>query len=87
MKLSDDFLTWDIDNEQYIIATSNSEFEGMLQSNETAAFIVDCLKSDTSRQEIISKILEVYDAKESLVSEDVDSILMFLDSIGAITWN
>ena len=84
MKLKDGFLTQMIDNEQILIAVDNSVFRGIVKSNETAAFIVDALKNETTKQEIAAKMLETYDVAEDVVSRDVDIVLNKLRSIGAL---
>lgn len=83
MKLKNDFITHDLDGEQIMVSAAGS-FKGFLKSNKTAAFIVDLLKNETSREEIIKKMLEKYDAPENLISADVDKILDILRKVGAI---
>ena len=61
-----------------------SNFLESVQSNRTAAFIVDCLKSETSETEIIEKMSEKYDAPKEIIAMDVKKILDTLRSIGAI---
>ena len=47
MKLKKSFITHTTGNEQILVAADNS-FSGLVRSNQTAAFIVDCLKKETS---------------------------------------
>lgn len=63
---------------------ASGKFAGIIHSNKTAAFITDCLKTDTSKEEIVQKMLAKYDASESEISESVDRIIDKLRSIGAI---
>lgn len=84
MKLKDGFITHETDDEQIMVSTGNTKFSGLVRSNRTAAFIVDCLKSETSESEIIKKMTEKYDAPEEIISKDVKKILDTLRSIGAI---
>ena len=56
----------------------------MVRSNKTAGFIVECLKSGVSKEDIITKMLEKYDASRELIEKDVEKILAQLRSIGAI---
>ena len=53
MKLKDGFITHETDGEQIMVSAGNVKFSGLVRSNRTAAFIVDCLKSETSETEII----------------------------------
>ncbi len=83
MKLKKEFITHNLDGEQIMVSAAGT-FKGFLKSNQTAAFIVDLLKSDITREEIISKMLEKYDVPENVVSADVDKILAILRKVDAI---
>ena len=84
MKLKDSFITQDIDGEQIMVAADNSAFKGIVRSNSTAAFIVNSLKIETTRDKIVAEMLAVYDVAEDVAGRDVDRILDKLRSIGAI---
>lgn len=84
MKLKDGFITHETDGEQIMVSTGNVKFSGLVRSNRTAAFIVDCLKSETSEAEIIEKMAEKYDAPKEIITADVKKILDTLRRIGAI---
>ncbi len=83
MKLKSTYITHKNDDD-YIMIDSSGEFAGIIHSNATAAFIAECLKTETTKEEIVQKMLEKYDASESEVSESVDMIIDKLRSIGAI---
>ena len=83
MKLKKEFVTHTTENEQLMIAV-NGSFNGMVRSNSTAAAIIDLLKKDTTREEIILAMLETYDVERSVLEPDVDRILAALHGIGAI---
>ncbi len=83
MKLKKEFVTHTTDNEQLMIAV-NGSFNGMVRSNSTAAAIIDLLKKDTTREEIILAMLDTYDVERSVLEPDVDRILAALRGIGAI---
>lgn len=84
MKLKSNFITHNSGDRQIMVAAGDSDFHGIVKSNKTSAFIIDCLKKDISRQEIIEKMLKKYDADEKIIAEDVDKVLDALCSIGAI---
>ena len=48
MKLNPKFLTHETFGEHYMIGTGITAFNGIVKSNETAAFIIECLKSETT---------------------------------------
>lgn len=84
MKLRDGFITHESADEHITVTAGNTDFNGMIRSNRTAGFIVECLKKDTSREDIIAKMLEKYDAPREIIEKDVDRILEQLYKIGAI---
>jgi hypothetical protein len=67
-----------------MVGAGQTHFTGLVRSNKTAAFIVDCLKSETSREQIINAMAEKYDASVEVIGRDVDVILNQLRSIGAL---
>lgn len=83
MKLKDNFITHETDGEQIMVAAGGS-FAGMVRSNATAAFIVDCLKTDTTEAEILGKMLGKYDADAEVMAKDIKAIIEKLRKIGAI---
>lgn len=84
MKLKDGFVTHEMGGEQIMVATGGANFSGLVRSNATAAFIVECLKTETTRQTIIDTMLKRYDAPESVIVADVDMVLGKLRSINAL---
>ena len=85
MKLNPKFLTHVTKGEHYIISTSDTKFKGIVKSNETAAFIVECLKKDTTESAIADKLMAEYKgADRPTVERDVRTILDKLRSIGAL---
>ncbi len=84
MKLKDEFITYETDGEQIMVAAGPNSFSGLVRSNRTAAFIVDCLKNPISKEKLVNAVLEEYDAAEDVVRKDIDRILEKLKSIGAL---
>ena len=84
MKLRDGFITHNTDGKHMMVSSGNNDFNGLIYNNDTAAFIVECLKTEISKEEIVSKMLEKYDAKQDIISADVEKILNILRGIGAI---
>lgn len=83
MKLNNEFITREMDNQQIMISASG-KFSGLVRSNKTAAFIVDCLANDTTEEEIVQKMLAKYNAPEDIIRKDVKKILDTLRRIGAL---
>lgn len=86
MKLREGFITHDIQGAQMMVATGEAAetFHGLVRFNETAAFIVNCLKVETSLDEIVDKILAKYDVSREIAMQDVQEIIEKLNSIGAV---
>ena len=84
MKLKDGFITYQAGGEQMMVAAGNVGFHGMVRSNSTAAFIIDCLKEETTQEQIVENMAEAFDAPVSVIRQDVGEILEKLRSIGAI---
>lgn len=84
MKLKEGFVTHEMGGEQIMVATGTANFAGLVRSNPTAAFIVDCLKEETTREQIVEKMLAKYDATPEVIGADVDKIVAKLRSIDAL---
>lgn len=87
MKLKESFITHQIQNTQIIVATGDAAkyFHGLVRSNETAAFIVDCLKSETTEEAIVDRLLEEYDVPREIAANDVHDVIEKLKSIDALS--
>ena len=83
MKLKNTFITHTANNEQILVDTSG-KFSGIVRNNKTAAFIVDCLKEETSIEEIINKMSEEYDAPLEDIKKGVEDVLDTLRKVGAL---
>lgn len=86
MKLKNGFITHDSDGEQIMVAVGDAadKFHGLVRSNKTAAFIIDCLKNETTEAQIIDAVLAEFDASRDVVTKDVGNIIAILRQIGAI---
>lgn len=84
MKLKAGFITHEMDGEQIMVATGGTGFSGLVRSNRTAAFIVNCLKTDTTPEQIVQTVAAEYDAPTEVIAADVERILTTLRSIGAL---
>ena len=84
MKLKNGFVPHEMGGEQVIVPTGENSFSGMVRAKGTAAFIVNCLLEETTRDGIVDAILAKYDVSAETAGKDVDKILDKLRSIGAI---
>lgn len=83
MRLKSTFITHNTEGEQMLIDVSSS-FAGLIRSNRTAAFIVDCLKEETTEEAIVDAMYEKYDAPRETLERDVQAVLARLRKVGAI---
>ncbi|MCQ2416320.1 MAG: PqqD family protein [Oscillospiraceae bacterium] len=85
MKLKAGFLTHATKGEHYTISTYETEFKGVVRSNETAAVIVECLKNDTTEAAIVDRLMSEYTgADRPTVERDVANIISKFRAKGII---
>ena len=84
MKLKSDFITQTIEKTQFLVPLGGESFQGIVRSNKTAAFIVDCLKEETTEEAIIDAMCKKYDAPRDVIVSDVKEILNTLRRIHAL---
>ena len=83
MKLKESYITHDSDGEQILLDTSSS-FAGLIRNNKTAAFIVECLKEETTEEKIVEAMFEKYDAPKDVLAKDVSDVIEKLRKVGAL---
>ena len=84
MKLKKEFVTYDTDGKQIMVSVDTKRFSGMVKSNETAVFIINCLKEETDADSIVEKMLQEYDAPREVIAKDVQKVIDTLKEIGAL---
>lgn len=86
MKLKDGFVTYVTDGEQIMVAVGSAAdaFHGLVRSNRTAAYIIECLKKDTTPEHIVDSMLSMFDVPRNVIMKDTTQIIDQLRSIGAI---
>ncbi len=84
MKLKTDFITQVIDDTQFLVPLGHEAFSGIVRSNKSAAFIVDCLKEDTTEERIVDAMCAKYAAPRDVIAADVKEILNTLRGINAL---
>ena len=83
MKLIDTFITH-MSNGEQILVDASGKFSGLIRNNESAAFIVDCLKQETTVEEIADKMYEEYDAPREVLEKAVNDVVSSLRKAGAV---
>lgn len=83
MKLKNTFITH-ISNGEQILVDASGKFSGLIRNNETAAFIVECLKKETTVEEIVDQMYKEYDASKEVLLKAVNDVVLQLRKAGAI---
>ena len=83
MKLKDTFITH-MSNGEQILVDASGKFSGLIRNNETAAFIVEWLKKETTVEEIVDQMYKEYDASKEVLLEAVNDVVLQLRKAGAI---
>lgn len=80
MKLKYAFAVREIVGEYVMVplGTGALEFSGMISTSETGALLVEALKQDITREELLNKVLENYDVDEQTAAADLDEFLGLL---------
>ena len=63
---------------------TSSSFAGLIRNNKTAAFIVECLKEETTEEKIVEAMFEKYDAPKDVLAKDVSDVIEKLRKVGAL---
>ncbi len=86
MKIKEGYDTYSVDEDHLMLLISYEpdEFNGILRSNEVAQFVIDCLREETSKEEILEKMIETYEGDPGLMKEDIDMVLDNLRTVGIL---
>ncbi len=86
MKLKVDFIVKNVADKSVAIAVDGAKvgFDGMLTMNESAAFILECLKVDTTIEEIVKKFLDEYDATREQAENTIANFVSKLREAGLV---
>lgn len=84
MKLKEGFITHVSNDEHIMVSAGTTAFNGVVRSNKSAGDIIELLKSETNKENIVTELLNKYDAPADLISKDVENVLLQLRKIGAI---
>ncbi len=84
MRLNREFLTHETGDETILVPTGKAEFSGVVRGNRTLGAVLQLLKEDRSRDEIVQAMKERFDAPDGAIERDVGRVLEELRKIGAI---
>ena len=76
MKLKEGFLLRKVAGKNIVVSVaSDVEFNGMITLNETGTFYWEILKQETTKEEMLDKILKEYDVEKEIAAKDLDEFL------------
>lgn len=85
MKLKSDFILHRSDRETFLVPVGGEEnFNGMVQLNDTAAFLVDTLREACSYETLLAALAAEYDGTPAQHAQAIETTLSTLRSIGAL---
>ena len=84
MKLNSGFIAHDDGNQKPLVSTGATKFSGLVRSNSSAGFIIQCLETETNEDEIIAKMQKKWEVSDEIARRDVRKVVEQLRSIGAI---
>ena len=84
MKLKEGFVTYNAEDTHMMVSMGKTEFSGIVRSNETAAFIVEQLKTEVTEETLILSLMYKYSIDKNTAQRGVHKVLDTLRNIGAI---
>ena len=86
MKISPDYVRRNIVDETVIIPTGKAiqYFNGIISTNQVAGFIWKHLEECETPDEIVNKVLEVFDVDKETATKDIYEFLDNLKAVGMI---
>lgn len=86
MKLKYNFLARDIMGEYVLVPVGEAAlaFAGMITTSEVGAFLVEHLKEEVTREELLMKLMETYAVEPAEAQADLDVFLQQLDQLNLL---
>lgn len=84
MKLNERFIKHTIDGQTVLVPVAGAPFHGLVQGNKSVEVILDCLKTDTTEEEIVDTMCSSFKGDREIIEVDVADVLTKLREIGAI---
>lgn len=76
MKISKGYLLRSVAGKNLVVSVgSDVAFNGMLTLNDTGVFFWNLLQEDTTKEKLLSRVLEEYDVSPEEASQDIDEFI------------
>ncbi len=84
MKLKDIFEEELIGADKVMVSLDDTILNGIVRANETASYILSCLKNETTEEQIISNVCQRYNVNVELAQKGVVKMLSQLRELNLI---
>lgn len=84
MKINSGFITHNDGEDMLLVSTGETKFSGLVRSNPTAGFIIECLEQETTEDEIVARMQQKWEVSDEIARRDVRKVVEQLRDIGAI---
>ena len=84
MKIKEGFMLRNV-ADNYVVVPMGKEaadFNGMITLNETGAFMWKCLEKGCTKEELVEKVLEEYEAEKEQVLQSVERFVKEIEENG-----
>lgn len=77
MKIKEGFIIREVAGSFIVVAVGSAvkEFNGIINLNETGAFLWKILENGATKEELLEKLLEEYDVDEKTARADIDAFI------------
>lgn len=84
MKIKSIFEFEEINNELIMVSLDSDLFNGLIKVNDSAAFIINCLKEETNEKEIVNKMVDYYQINIDVATKGLNKVLYQLKKLNLL---
>lgn len=87
MKIKSGFITKKVAGDIIVIPAEQAlvDFKAIITLNETGAYLCELMQEDVSKEQIVEKMLEEFDAEREIISSDVEDFISVLEEKGLLS--
>lgn len=87
MKIKSGFITKKVAGDIIVIPAEQAlvDFKAIITLNETGAYLWELMQEDVSKEQIVEKMLEEFDAEREIISSDVEDFISVLEEKGLLS--
>ncbi|MDO4453066.1 MAG: PqqD family protein [Eubacteriales bacterium] len=89
MKIREGFVIRELADHYVVVSvsTEKTNFQGMIQLNETGAFLWNEFSKETDKDSVVNHLLETYEITQDRAEKDVESFIQKLSEAGLFCEN